>query len=132
MAEGQRMPQMWKLILPQQSVLAVLVTKDSQKELLNLANILFQERKSLMKLEKSGTEGWTQRMRLARSCLTDEQADYHSWIVEDNWIAGFGLGPNHYSCKAAAYLAHMVSDPSAQSHPLLPGLKIAARAAHAF
>eukprot|EP00435_Cladocopium_sp_Y103_P074088 s200_g46.t1 len=54
-------------------------------------------------------EEWTEAMGLARSCLPDEQANYHSMIVERGRSLGLGLGPNKKCKEAAAYVAYMVA-----------------------
>ena len=121
-------PSMWKLHIPGETLLALLLTKDSHKDTLALAKN--SKRQNFTTVETSGPEGWTERMRLARSCLHDEQADYHSIIVDGNGIAAMGLGSNKNLRELAAYLAHMISDTSPTTQALLPAeLKSAALSA---
>ena len=114
---------MWTLNLCSGPLLAVHCDKGQEKdEAFRLAEQYYKQNlKGVAHTEGSGAEGWTDRMRLARSCLDDDLASYHSMIVVANGVAGFGLGPNKRCYELAAYLAHRIA--AADSHELEPALQ---------
>ena len=104
------MVEMWFLnISLGQPLLAVLCKKHETKHAAFAFSKRYYQQVKASVIEEGSDQSWSERTRLARSCLPDGLASYHSLVVEAHGVVGMGLGDNKDCYSRAAYLAHAIS-----------------------